>query len=406
MKTKEILILFLPILFLMNCNKEEKITCGAKKNHGLPIISINLEKPIWEMSKESYIKGEIEIIDRAPVDIFSSATKIRGRGNTTWDFPKKPFQIKFNEKEPVLGMAKGKRWILLANYTDKTMLRNEVGFDLSRQSNLDWTPDSRFVELYIDDEFMGTYQITQKVEEASNRVDIGDDGFLLEVEGVARLNSDDIYFGTEFNFFNIKEPEIEFESSEFYYIQNFLKTVENILFSADFNDSVDGYSKYIDLNSLVDWYLVNEITKNNDAAFITSVFMNHIPGEQLKMGPVWDFDISLGNIDYNGNESYEGFWVKDAIWISRFFEDPVFVELVKTRFQYFYSNREEIFGKIISNAAYLNSSQQENYCAWNTLGEIVWPNYVAFDTYEEEVDYLLNWLEHRYEWLNQAIGEL
>ena len=371
-----------------------------------PKIEIFTENSQDITSKENYVKGTAKILGRNEDENLTVNLKIRGRGNSTWTFPKKPYQIKFKDKEKVLGMPEDKKWILLANYTDKTMLRNELAFDISRLSNLAWTPESRFIELVINDEYQGIYQITQKVEESSNRVDIGDDGFLLEVDQLDRLDPDDIYFKTSNYLFNIKEPNLESKDDKYTFIKNYIQLTESVLLGDNFIDPVEGYTKYIDTASFIDWYLINEISKTNDANFYSSVYMNIVPEEQLKMGPVWDFDISFGNINYNDNESVEGFWIKQVVWISRLFEDPNFVADIKSRFNYFYDNRNTLYNQIKSNCSYLYNSQDENYSKWPTLGIQVWPNYKWFDTYDEEVNYLINWLDSRLEWLNIAINEL
>jgi len=345
---KKSLLLSILLLILCNCSEDEIII--ETKEVVLPelsVISINTENLAPVISKDDYINGTFEISGEN--ENLVRNLKIRGRGNSTWGFPKKPYQIKFDNKENILGMPKDKKWILLANYSDKTMLRNELAFDLSRFSDLDWTPESRFIELFINNEYLGVYQITQKVEESSNRVNIGDDGYLLEVDQLSRLDPDDVFFETNNYLFNIKEPNLDFNDNKYNVIKNYIQLTENTLLGDNFTDPVEGYSKYIDVESFVDWYLINEITKNNDAIFFSSVYMNYISGDKLKMGPVWDYDISSGNINYNGNETTDGFWIKNATWYSRLFEDSNFVSKVKSRFNYFYDNRDIFVEKINSN---------------------------------------------------------
>ena len=385
----------------------ESIVTRRKLKIGIiPIISIDTEDLVPIISKDEYVNGTFEISSENEEENLVANLRIRGRGNSTWSFPKKPYQIKFDTKENILGMSKDKKWILLANYSDKTMLRNELAFDLSRFSDLDWTPESRFVELLINNEYLGVYQIVQKVEESPNRVNIGDDGYLLEVDQLSRLGPDDIIFSTNNYFFNILEPNVDFEDNKYNIIKNYIELTEKTLMGNNFTDTIEGYSKYIDVDSFVEWYLINEITKNNDAIFHTSVFMNYVPGDKLKMGPVWDYDISLGNINYNGNETTDGFWIKNATWYSRLFEDPKFVTKVKSRFKYFYNNRGFLLGHINLNSLYLNQSQERNFYKWPILGTYIWPNNVYFSTYDEEVIYLKEWLNERLDWLYQNLEEL
>ena len=370
----------------------------------LPVLSINTENSSPIVSKDDYVNGIFEISSED--ENLTADIKIRGRGNSTWSFPKKPYQIKFGSKETVLGMLKDKKWILLANYSDKTMLRNEVALNLSRFSNLDWTPNSRFLELFVNNEYLGVYQIVQKVEESSNRVNLGDNGYLLEVDQLSRLDPDDVYFRTNKYLFNIKEPSLDEGDNQFDIIKNYIQLTEKTLLGDNFTDPVEGYAKYIDVDSFVDWYLINEITKNNDAIFYSSVYMNYMPGGKLKMGPVWDYDLSLGNINYNNNETTDGFWIKKAVWYSRLFEDPNFIAKVKKRFNHFYDNRNLFQEQVNSNSVYLNQSQERNFYKWPILGTYVWPNYVFYSTYNEEVKYLKEWLDERLEWLKENFNKL
>ncbi len=272
---------------------------------------------------------------------------------------------------------------------------------------MEWTPDSRFVELVFNGVYQGNYQITQKVEESSNRVDVGDDGFLLEVDQLDRLDEDDVYFRTSRHLFNIKDPQLAFNDEQYNFIKNHINQIENTLFSVSFRDPESGYRKYIDVESFADWYIINELTKNNDAIFWSSVYMNMELDGRLKMGPIWDFDIALGNINKNGNENPEGFWVKrHAKWYQRLFLDEYFVGVVQSRFQHFSENKELILSSIINKAGELNPSQMENFQRWPILGQHIWPNYVYFDTYQEEVDYLNNWLNQRWDWMSIEIDAL
>lgn len=210
--------------------------------------------------------------------------------------------------------------------------------------------------------------------------------------------NEDIYFHTSRLLFNIKEPDMEFNSDQFNWIKDYITNVENLIYSGNFDPS-NGYSKYADISSFVDWYLINEITKNNDAIMHTSCYMNITPNGKLKMGPLWDFDIALGNVNYNNNELPTGWWVADAMWFKQLLKDPVFVEQVKTRFAYFKSKKEDIFTNINNNATYLKWSVIENDNRWNTFYNQTWPNYAVWGNYNNEVQYMKNWLSARFDWL-------
>ena len=167
-----------------------------------------------------------------------------------------------------------------------------------------------------------------------------------------------------------------------------------------------GYAKYIDIDSFIDWYLISEITKNQDSRDFSSIFLNVMPGEKIKMGPLWDFDLAFGNVNYSDATNPNGFWVKDHRWYARLFQDPAFVVKVKSRFTYFKNNQNFILDKMDFYADYLKYSQQENNDKWNVLGNYVWPNPVFFNTYQEEVNHLKNWYTQRMNWLQTAYNNL
>ena len=377
---------------------------------GLPIVYIETDGSVQIDSKDDYVLGETNIDGGRDYENFPSAPmKIRGRGNSTWEFPKKPFQMKLDDKAEFLGMPNDKKWLFLAEYADKTMLRNTIAFEMGYISNLDWTPEAKFAEVYINGDYNGTYNITQKVEESDNRVAIGDTGYLLELDQLERLDSDDVYFEsavTERFIINIKEPNLDAGSDEFTYIQNLITNFENNLFSQNFTDEATGYRQFIDMDSFIDWFLISEITKNVDSMFFSSIYLNVIPGEKIKMGPLWDFDLSFGNVDYADSRYPEGWWVKYNPWYERLFEDPAFVEAVRNRFEYFNNNRDYILNKIDTYAEKLKWAQEENDDKWQTIGVYVWPNPVIFDTYQEEVDHMKAWYETRMDWLESALDDL
>ena len=520
---------------------------------GLPIVYLKTDDAASIDSKDDYVRGDTSVDGGRNFDDFAEVSmKIRGRGNSTWyTHPKKPFQMKLDDKAEFLGMPNDKKWLFLAEYSDKTMLRNKISFEMGYLSNLDWTPQGRFAEVYINDEYNGTYNITQKVEESDNRVPLGDVGYLLELDQLSRLDSDDVYFDsvvTDKFIVNIKEPNLDLNSSEYVYVKNLINdfeksisdsnsmssyffveetTSENVwdinlsqtmtlipdseytvsfkarssinrtiiaglglyhdpwtnvgepvglttawqTFSlsqttTDFGDDrsrilfdmggdqggqvwiddvsvltsdgielvtnggfqsggagweggaataenikthpvgAEGYAEYIDVDSFVDWFLISEITKNVDSMFFSSMFLNVMPGEKIKMGPLWDFDLSFGNVDYADSRYAEGWWVKYHPWYERLFQDPAFVEKVKTRFTYFRSNQDFILNKIDTYAEQLKWAQQENNDKWQTIGQYVWPNPVVFDTYQEEVGHMKEWYVNRMNWLDSALDSL
>lgn len=374
---------------------------------GLPSIYINTNG-IDITSKDDEIPGTLTIDGGRNYPILDNAAmEIRGRGNSTWWLhPKKPYQLKFESKTEMLGMPKDKKWVFLAEYSDKTMLRNTIAFEMGYLSKLEWTPKSVFAEVYVNNEYQGTYNISQKVEESSNRVALGSTGYLLEIDQLDRLDPDDVYFRTNDFLINIKEPELTIDSNEYNYVKNLLNEFEYVLKSNQFADPNVGYAKYIDVDSFIDWYLISEITKNQDSKDFSSIFLNLMPGGKIKMGPIWDFDLAFGNVNYSDATHPAGFWVKNHKWYARLFQDPLFVARVKLRFIYFKERQNLILNKIDTYANYLKWSQQENDKKWNTIGVYVWPNPLVLGTYDDEVNHLKSWYSQRMSWLGTAFNSL
>jgi len=374
---------------------------------GLPIVYLSTNSNAAITSKDDYVEGSVVIEGNNDTGSLKQATmKIRGRGNSTWGHPKKPFQMKLSDKSEILGMPEDKKWLFLAEYSDKTMLRNKIAFEMGYISALDWTPQSQFAEVYINNEYNGTYNITQKVEESDNRVALGNSGYLLEIDQLDRLDADDVYFYTDNFLINVKEPNLDLASAEYHYVKDLINEFEIVLHSNEFNDSISGYEKFIDIESFIDWYLISEITKNVDSKLYSSIYLNLIPGEKIKMGPLWDFDLSFGNVDYADSQYAQGFWVKDNPWYTRLFQDPAFVTKVNERFAYFKSNQQYILEKIDQQAERLKWAQQENDEKWQTIGNYVWPNPIVLPSYDEEIEHLKTWYVRRMNWLDTALKDL
>lgn len=374
---------------------------------GLPVMWIETEGRKTIDSKEVYqnasFRFEENVTTRGAGDIIVDSVQIKGRGNSSWDerSPKKSYRLKFNKKVSLCGEPEDKSWVLIANYFDKTMLHNMTAYFMGYLSNLDYTPKCHFVELMLNGSYNGTYLLCEKIKVAKHRVNVGNDGYLLEVDSYAYKESDSRMFSTPHlpRTVNIKEPEVEYCDEKYNFISNYVNSAEEALFSDAFTDVENGWQKYLDINSFVDWYIINEIAKNHDAPLITSCYMNLKPGGKLKMGPLWDFDTGFGNIDYDNNWPAEDWWVRKAEWFTRLYEDSTFEKKVKERFFFFYQNQDLILNEINANADYLRYSVQENDNKWHTLYTYTFPNYDIWGGYYNEVQCFKSWLKTRFEWL-------
>jgi len=364
------------------------------------------------VSKEDYLQARLRTdastIYGAALDL---KTQIRGRGNSTWSMPKKPYKLKLSKATALLGMSADKEWALLANYADKTLLRNAVAFCLSETLGLSYTPAYRFVELELNGEYQGVYQLTEQIKDAPHRVDIGsatpvgDDpgGFLLEID--ARLDADDWFYSERSRLpYTFKSDTNPTQKDQ---VARLIGQFEDALFGDDFmTRGPGGYLPLLDSEAMIDFYLVNELMYNVDA-YWSSTFVTRKDNGPLTFGPVWDFDIAAGNVNYSGHDSpTDGSKRKYSPYLERLFTDPAFKRHALARWQFLSSRMPALQSFIRQSAATLDAAQQRNFQTWDILGIYVWPNAVVTGSYAGEIDYLSNWLQARQAWIDADLAAL
>lgn len=389
---------------------------GSVKNYavkfyresGLPILNIKTRDYAPVVSQDDYLDASLSINDSQYP--YKGEIEIKGRGNSTWGLPKKPYRVKLKNKSEILGMPSDRDWNLIANYSDKTLLRNRVAFELGNRIGVAFTPRNQFVELVMNGEYVGNYLLTEQVEVEKSRVDINElaptdvaadkitGGYLVEVN--ARMDETYCWKTIKGVRFCMKSPDETITTEQLSYIQAYLQETEDIMYGSSFADSDDGYAKYIDTQSFVNWYIVNELLKNNDAIFYSSVYMFKDRGGKLNMGPIWDFDIALGNVRFGGNDNPEGWHIRKAVWISRLFQDPAFAQKVDDRWdELIVDEIGTIFDYIDDEASKLSVSQENNFRRWDILNTVVWPNPAVYGSYQGEVDHMKSWLQQRLTWI-------
>ena len=380
---------------------------------GLPVLYLTSSGPV--NSKEIYVKGTLDI--DANVDIEQPVThiplQIKGRGNSTWVlFPKKPYRLKFDAKAPLLGMPSAKNWVLLANYDDKTLIRTKIAFELARRVKSDFAPQSRFVEVVLNGEFLGNYLLTSQVEVHENRVNITPlsassaditGGYLFELD--QKLDADFSFrTSTKSTPMIFKDPDAP-TTAQYNYLKDYVNATEAALFSADWKDPDKGYAKYIDAESFLRWYFVNETLKNQDSWDFSSMFYYKNAGGKIGMGPVWDFDLSGGNCDYSISKDFEGWYSRYGIWMLQLAKDPAWNFKWRAKWA---DERPKATAQIFTDIDYysnlLKLSQAENFKKWPILDKYVWPNAVVLGTYDKEVAYYKSFMTQRVAWMDANIN--
>ncbi|BBU27100.1 hypothetical protein BTHE68_08340 [Burkholderia sp. THE68] len=365
------------------------------------------------VAKDTYIGADLGITDADGTASLASRTTIKGHGNSTWDQPKKPYRLKLESKASLLGMPKDKNWILLANYFDKTLLRNRAAFELGRRFGMAWTPRAVPLELTLDGEYKGVYDLVESVRADKNRVNIADSdetvapaktGFIVEIN--ARMDEAVCWTTTHALPMCIDTPDPA-SAVQTAYIKEYVQKAEDALFSDHATDAATGYEQYFDVASLIDWFLVNEIFKNQDAKSFASIYLYKDAGGKLKFGPLWDFDLAAGNVNYSDAQYPEGWWVADGPWIARMKQiDPTFETRVRARWDALKASQIDTLAAYIDESAQVieaSGAAQRNFRRWPVLGTKLWPNPVVKGSYRGEVDYLKGWLTRRIAWLDANI---
>lgn len=323
---------------------------GALDLLALPKVTITTSGGAAIDSLETYVTGTIAVSGAA--GIAERTAQFRGRGNTTWPQPKKPYRIKLAAAASLVpGVAADRDWVLLASYFDQTLARTLIATDIGlRLPGMTWVPRFQPVEVTLNGVYIGVYHLGEHVKIAPARIPItamgsGDvtapvvtGGYSLEIDERGVQFAGDPGFVTSHNVsvaYDDPDGEVAAQAT---YIEDHITAFEAALYGGSWTDPEDGYAPFIDRDSFIDWYLVNELTVNPDSNFYSSCKI-YKPRDDagvapLVMGPMWDFDVSMGNVvpgTLDVAPSATEFRTRGAPWFARLFDDPAFAEAAETR---------------------------------------------------------------------------
>ena len=412
-------LLLLTIFLSIGCSQNIVAETLTENPVGtFPSIHIETDLPI-----DRYIWGDVVVTMSNTTQEFQFEDvhgRIRGRGNSSWRLDKTPFRIRFDEERTMLDSDHAARdWTFIPNHSDKSLMRNYSAYHLaSLLDGMSFAPFAGFVDVYFNGEYQGVYMLSIQVQVNEGRAELTYDPdpavseFLIEMD--TRVPQDeDSEEGVTFVTVNNRHYDILFPRgndltiAHVEYIRNFLTKVDDLIHAHD-----NSVFEHIHLASFVDFYIVQELYKNVDIGY-ASVFMQ-IKGQgyerRLEMGPVWDFDIAAGNAYFQGNnregEEYpyyyspHGLW---AAWTNSWFRNlmymPVFFDATAVRWN---EIRDVEIRATINHIIFMAEEYQyafeRNFDRWPILGEELWPNpqrVAEIDTFQGQVDYLVEWLEIR-----------
>jgi spore coat protein CotH len=422
-----------------------------KPEDKLPVVTINTNGGV--IVDEPKIKAKMDIfIVHTPE--YQGNIGIEIRGASSQMFPKKSYGLETRDANDedlevsIFGFPEEEDWILYAPYSDKSLMTNFLIYDLSRDMDR-YASRCKFVDLEINGEYKGVYVFMEKLKRDKGRIDInklkkdensGEDltgGYILKIDKISGNNLGDGYNdqnsftskykplhssnGQEIRYLYDYPKAEKITTQQKDYIKEYVNKFEDALASDDFTDPEKGYRAYIDVDSFIDFFLLNEVSHNVDG-FRLSTYMHKDKNGKLKMGPIWDFNLAFGNANYCGGGDTDSwayqfnsrcpndFWAV-PFWWERFLQDPEFVTRLKARWA-------ELRGNVLSDASILNKiddyetllnksgSVDENFKVWQILGVYVWPNNYVGKTYQEELNYLQEWIKSRLTWMDRAVNNL
>jgi len=374
---------------------------------------------------------------------FDGYIAIERRGNTSQMYDKKSFSVETRTAEgenlnvSLLGMPKENDWVLYGPFSDKTMIRDVLAYKLGNAQGR-WSPRTRFCEVFINNEYRGVYVLLEKIKIDKNRVNIatlkttdvsGDEltgGYIMRIDRfeaakgswwspfLGRTNTSKVpitYFDPSFEDLNTEQKG---------YIKNHITQFETALASVNFKDPQQGYRAYIDVISFIDYLIMTELSRNLDG-YRCSVYFHKdkdSKGGKLNASPFWDYNLCFGNADFMQAFNPVG-WAVDGIgkgdgyepvfWWARLQEDPYFNTLLKHRWFELRGksfSKENINAVIDSCANVLSEAQVRNFQKFNILNKDIWPNYKPLGSFQNEVDYLKEWISLRIDWLDSQFEKI
>jgi len=404
----------------------------------LPLVIINTTETD-EIYDEPRVPAQMGIIDNGTGQtnsIFDEKNDYNGRisieirGASSQMFPKKNYGFETqttdgeNNNVSLLGMPEENDWILHGPYADKSLLRNVLAYHLARTTG-HYAPRTRLCELIINDDYRGVYILTERIKRDNNRVDIanlkpediaGDEltgGYILQIDRDNEYIPNDGWYSSfpDWKFYAYDSPDFDvIQPEQSNYIRNYISEYEQMMNASDYEEN---YRDYVDVDSWVDYFLVTEIGKHIDA-YKLSFFMykeKDSKGGKLHFGPIWDFNLGFGNFDFECPPQAAGWAYQFSdfcntphpFWVQRLTEIPQVSHQIDCRWAQMRAgawHSDSLMQLIDENVETLSDAQARNFERWQVLGTYVWPNDFIGQTYEEEVDFLKNWLTQRLDWMD------
>ena len=372
---------------------------------GLPRIVIETEVFAGVRDRETEIPSHLQIYGEKSPESEVYELTVRGRGNSSFKMPKYGMKLEFKDKVKLFGMPKSRDWALIANFGDKTHLRNYMMTRLSEWLGAKYTPKMQFVEVYLNRKYMGLYLLSETIKVAKNRVNIdeNDTTFLVEKEDSQKF--DPPYILTDNNYYyHIKSPKNPSPETEDLLLDH-LNAFENFMMNQYIHKRKDVLD-WLDIDDYVLYYWVHEYSKNEDGNYARSVFFTWKKGEPIHFGPLWDFDLAFGNASREQNKNPEDWYIR-RFRLNYYIMQNSLVDSAATA--YWQEHRDTFKALIDSIPVYraiIEKAIDNEYRRWPIIKNTEnWALKDPYDSYDEAVEVMTEWMKKRYQWIDNEIGE-
>jgi hypothetical protein len=379
---------------------------------------------------------------------YNGKISIEIRGKSSQQFPMKSYSVELwdaagaSVNKSILGMPTESDWVLYAPYTDKTLMHNVLAYAISNEMG-HWAAHCRYVEVMLNNNYIGVYVLMEKIKRGAARIDIpklkttdisGDavsGGYIFKIDKIDA--GEEGWFSTVKPYHAVRNQQIQFiyyypktadiVAAQKNYIKSYVDSFELALNSNSFQDTGTGFRKYADINSFIDYNIVNEVSRNVDGYRLSSYFYKDkkSKGGKIIAGPVWDYDIAFRNANYCEGSSTSGWayqfnsicnndtWLM-PFWWERFMQDSAYKANLRCRWKQLRQtslSNQHINFLIDSINTLLGEAQQRHFQKWPILGQYVWPNPNPIPTtYAEEISILKQWLTNRIGWMDNNIPNI
>lgn len=379
--------------------------CNDYELTGLPVCYITTDSGAAVTSRTEYIPAVMRIVHDGKTLFEDSRLRIRGRGHASWtDSPKQPYRLKFSHKASFLGMAANKHFVLLSNYFDKSLMRAAIGFRIGQLLECDWTPQSRFVELVLNGSHQGCYQLTESVRAGEDRIRVDGTGFIAEYIYPDRVAEEQVFFQTIDSgyFFKFKYPdEKDITTDVLSYAARVMDQFERSLKNAV---KPHEYADHIDVESWAKWYYQVQLMMQEEYNMYMTKYDN-TPVSRLAIGPLWDFDWSLGSGFYDGEQRPNpNHHLVSTHYFRRLAADSLFMaEVAKLHQHYGRKVRAGVLAYYDELSRQLRKSQELNFRLWPILDKRISVGAFPLGSWEQEVECDRQFFLAHYEFLDSVL---